>query len=199
MIHMNKRRLSANLNHFMNYLNCLKVQISVFCFSETWFNANNCDHYALSVYSHVGKHHPQKCGGGVSLFIKECFTYKSRLDISIFNDIIERVLVEMNIPTCNGCKTTFIDVIYRPPNTCIEKFTDIPNDVENTIKMVTKIFYILEDYNIDLLKCDFHKPSSEFLTTMYENSCYNLTKRPTRNTKTTVTLISNIFTINMKT
>ena len=84
MIHMNIRSLPANLNHFMSYLNCLNVQFSVLCFSETWLNANNCDLYALPGYSHVGKHHPRRFGGGVSLFIKECFTYKSRLDISIY-------------------------------------------------------------------------------------------------------------------
>ena len=133
---------------------------------------------ALPGYSHVGKHHPHKSGGGVSLFIKECFTYKSRLDISIFNDVIESVFVEMNIPACNGCKAIIVGVIYRPPNTYIEKFTDILNDIQNKIKMETKICYILGDYNIDLLKCDFHKPSSEFLTTMYENSFYNLINRP---------------------
>ena len=198
MIHMNIRSLPANLNHFMNYLNCLNVQFSVLCFSETWLNANNHDLYALPGYSHIGKHRPHRSGGGVSLFIKERFTYKSRLDISIFNDVIESVFVEMNIPTCNGCKEIIIGVIYRPPNTCIEKYTDILNDIQNKIKMETKICYILGDYHIDLLKCDFHKPSSEFLTTMYENSFYNLINRPTRNAKTTATLIDNIFTNNMK-
>ena len=81
--------------------------------------------------------------------------------------------------TCNGCKEIIIGVTYRPPNTCIEKFTDILNDIQNQIKMETKVCYILGDYNIDLLKCDFHKPSSEFLTTMFENSFYNLINRPT--------------------
>ena len=117
------------------------------CCVETWLNANNCDIYALPGYSHVGKHRPHKSGGWVSLFIKECITYKSRLDISIFNDVIESVFLEMNVPTCNGCKAIIIGVIYRPPNTCIAKFTDIHNDIQNKIKMVTKICYILGDYN----------------------------------------------------
>ena len=36
MIRMNIRSLPANLNHVMNYLNCLNVQFSALCFSETW-------------------------------------------------------------------------------------------------------------------------------------------------------------------
>ena len=196
MIHINIRSLPANRSHFINYLNCLNVQFPVLCFSETWLNANNHDLYAL--ISHIGKHRPHRSGGGVSLFIKEYFTYKSRLDIIIFNDAIESVFVEMNIPTCNGCKEIIIGVIYTPSNTCIEKFTDIIDDIQNRIKMEMKICYILGDYDIDLLKCDFHKPSSEFLTTMYENSFYNLINRPTRNAKTTATLIDNIFTNNIK-
>ena len=51
---------------------------------------------------------------------------------------MESVFVEMNTPTCNGCKTVIIGVIYRPPKTCIEKFTDILNDIQNKIKMETK-------------------------------------------------------------
>ena len=196
--YLKMRSLLANSNNFMNYLNYLAVEFSVLCFSETWLYANNCDLYALPGYSHVGKHRLHRSGGGLSIFIKKCYSDKSRLDISVVNDILESVFVEVNISTCNGSKTVIIGVIYRPPNTCIDKFTDIRNDIQNEIKMDNKLFYILGNYNIDLLKCNFHKPSSEFLTTIYENYFYNLIDRPTRNAKTTAKLINNIFTIKMK-
>ena len=50
------------------------------------------------------------------------------------------------------------------------------------------------DYNFDLLKNDMHIPTSNFLELMYSCSFLPLIHKPTRVTKTTATLIDNIFT-----
>ena len=59
--------------------------------------------------------------------------------------------VKVNMSTCNGSKTIIIGVIYRPSNTCIDKFTEILNDIQNKIQMENKLCYVLGHYNIHLL------------------------------------------------
>ena len=54
----------------------------------------------------------------------------------------------------------------------------------------------MEDYNIDLLKHENHLQTGEFLNNMHSNSLIPLIYKPTRETKTTATLIDNIFTNN---
>ena len=56
--------------------------------------------------------------------------------------------------------------------------------------------YVMEDYNIDLLKQGNHLQTWEFIKDMHANSLIPLTYKPTRETKTTATLIDNIFTNN---
>ena len=52
---------------------------------------------------------------------------------------------------------------------------------------------VMGDCNIDLMKNENHLQTREFLN-MYSNSLIPLIYKPTRETKTTATLIDNIFT-----
>ena len=54
------------------------------------------------------------------------------------------------------------------------------------------------DYNIDLMKHESHMQTNFFLDSMHSNSFIPLIYKPTRETKTTATLIDNIFTNNYK-
>ena len=50
------------------------------------------------------------------------------------------------------------------------------------------------DYKIDLLKCNSHKSTSDFINTMFVSSFIPLINRPTRITNSSGTIIDNIFT-----
>ena len=65
-----------------------------------------------------------------------------------------------------------------------------------TVTRENKFCYILGDYNLDLLNCESHQHTKDFLDHMYSNSFIPLINRPTRITATTATLIDNIFTNN---
>ena len=52
------------------------------------------------------------------------------------------------------------------------------------------------DYNIDLMKYENHLQTGEFLNNMHWNSLKPLIYKPTRVTRTTATIIDNIFTNN---
>ena len=49
------------------------------------------------------------------------------------------------------------------------------------------------DHNLDLLKCDSHQPTEQFLDLMVNNEQWPTITRPTRITQKSVTLIDNIF------
>lgn len=49
------------------------------------------------------------------------------------------------------------------------------------------------DFNIDLLKLDLNYNSNSFINIMFSSSFYSTISKPTRITKSTATLIDNIF------
>ena len=53
------------------------------------------------------------------------------------------------------------------------------------------------DFILDLLKCDEHAPTMEYLNTLNANSYLPMITRPTRVTQKNATLIDNIFTNNV--
>ena len=57
-----------------------------------------------------------------------------------------------------------------------------------------KKLYIMGDYNIDLLKSNHHKQTSDFLDILYSHGLFPLIAKPTRVTHECATLIDNIFT-----
>ena len=57
-------------------------------------------------------------------------------------------------------------------------------------------YYVMGDYNIDLMKYENHLQTGEFLNNMHSNSLIPLIYKPARETKTTAPLIDNIFTNN---
>ena len=85
-----------------------------------------------------------------------------------------------------------IGIVYHPPNSDIEQFTETLNDILSQITHVP--CYIMGDNNVDLLKHECHQPTEHFLNTMYSNTI--LPYKPTRATDSTATLIDNIFTNN---
>ena len=50
-----------------------------------------------------------------------------------------------------------VGVIYRPPNTDVEKFNEQFNLIMHTIKQERKIAYIMGDYNINVLNHKSHQ------------------------------------------
>ena len=85
-----------------------------------------------------------------------------------------------------------IGIVYRPPNSDIEQFTETLNNILSQISHLP--CYIMGDYNFDLLKHECHNPTEHFLNTMYSNSLIPLIFKPTWETDSTATLIDNIFT-----
>ena len=90
-----------------------------------------------------------------------------------------------------------VGVVYRPPAQDVKEFVTNTDSLINKISRENKICYIMGDFNLNLLNCQNHKLTSEFLDTMYSNMFSPLITRPTRITSYNATLIDNIFTNNL--
>ena len=81
-----------------------------------------------------------------------------------------------------------IGLEYGPHNT--ETLTDILGEVSHMP------CYIMDYYNIDLLKHELHPPTEKNLEAIYSNSLLPMILKPTRETEAIATLKDNILTNN---
>ena len=193
LLHLNIRSIPKNLTQLEKYLLLLKHDFTVMGLTETWLNDTNFDLYSLSGYDHVSKYRSDRKGGGVTLFIKNSIYFIRRIDLEIFNEDVETVCVEIPKNVINSKANLIVILVYRPPDRDISVCTEYINDVMNKLNSEKSLIYILGDFNINLLNTDKHVQSSDFLETMYLFSLFPFITKPTRVTKSTVTLIDNIY------
>ena len=168
----------------------LEHRFSVIGLTETWLRPSNIDAYGIDGYNHVGITRSNQHGGGVSLFICNEMLLSELTEFTKVLEYIECLFLKINSKDISYV----IGIVYRPPNSDIEQFTETLNDILSQITHVP--CYIMGDYNLDLLKHECHQPTEYFLNTMYSNSMLPLIYKPTRETDSTATLIDNIFTNN---
>ena len=111
-------------------------------------------------------------------------------ELTMMCDYIECVFVEINYMDYRF----IVGVVYRPPNSNTVDFNDSIQDILG--KNAHHPYYIMGDFNLDLLKLELHRPTEKFLDIMYANSYIPMINRPTRVTRDTCTLIDNIFANN---
>ena len=196
-IHLNIRRVPKNINQFELYLRNIQHEFSIIGLSETWLNESNFSLYNIVGYNHVYKYREKKSGGGVSMYIKESLHNTSREDLSIFNDIIKSVFIEIQKDNFNTPHNILIGTIYRPPNKDIKLFIDYLTQILLSVKKENQSVYLMGDFNLNLLNIDSHNLTSEFLETMYSFSYIPVINKPTRVQKNSATLIDNIFINNI--
>ena len=115
--------------------------------------------------------------------------------MSIFNETIESVFIEIEGHILNSKKNIIIGVVYRPPNQNIDEFIRHVEPILEEIQSKNKLAYILGDYNINILKYKEHSLTGNFLDLMYSNNFIPTITRPTRSISST--LIDNIYTNNI--
>ena len=100
----------------------------------------------------------------------------------------------MEITAKNGSQI-LLGSLYHSPNTNVKPFTD---HLEETINMTrtknpnTEIILGM-NHNLDLLKCDMHKATENFLDLMINREQWPSITQPTRITQRSAMLIDNIF------
>jgi exonuclease III len=192
-LHQNIRSLPKHFQEIDIFIKSLSVDFSIIGFSETWLNDTNEMYYDIDGYTSVSKHRQNKSGGGVMLLIKNHIPYTVREDLSIFDEKIECIFVEIEKHVFQTEKNILVGLLYRPPDTNVDKFNRIFSDLLSKIGTKNYCFYMLGDYNINLLNSESHSPTASFIDILFENNLTPAITKPTRVTEKTATVIDNIF------
>ena len=147
-MHLNIKSIPSNLTKLVQYPSNLNVIFDIIGISETWRNETNKYIYNLNDYNHIPLVRPDRIHGGVSLFISASISYRILNEISIVNKDIECIFIEIEL---NGDKI-HVGIIYRTPDADVRNVCDYLVNVLDSLKPHNQSCYIMEDYNIDLLK-----------------------------------------------
>ena len=193
LFHLNIRSLECNLHNLTNLLSNIDMEFSVIGITETWLKSSTHS-VDIKGYNFFHECRKDKIGGGVGLYLSDCFTSKIRNDLRFEDEeVAESLFIE--ISKSQG-KNIVIGIIYRPPSQNVNVFLSHYNDLMAKISKENKICYLMGDFNLNLLNYDNHTLTGEFLDGIYSNSFIPLITRPTRITAHTSTLIDYIFTNN---
>ena len=167
------------------------VNWDVIGLTETWLDSESEKRVSVEGYSLVSACRKVKGGGGVALLIKEGITYRERQDLGTFKEgTFESAFIELVRPGVE--KNDVIGIVYRPPGSDITEFNEEMMKVTRTLNNTN--CYIMGDFNMDLLKLNAHRPTSDYLEGLTSMGFFPLISLPTRLTDTTATLIDNIWT-----
>ena len=91
-----------------------------------------------------------------------------------------------------------VGVIYRHPSMDLADFNcNYLNKLLENVSKEQKSVFLLGDFNVNLLNCNEHNQTNEFLDSLASNSFIPLILQPTRITSNSNTLIDNIFSNNI--
>ena len=193
MIHINIRSATKNLDKFDAFLANLDHKFPIIALSETWLKSHKEEFCNIQNYQSEHNIRHNKGGGGVSLFIQNGIEYILREDLTIQNNSMEALFIEIPKEKIGNKCNMIVGVVYRPPDTDMNSFNELLSDVLMKIKSERKDSYLLGDYNVNLLNIDKHGPTQDFADLMYSNSLFPCITKPTRVTNKSATLIDNIF------
>ena len=193
---MNVRSLPKHIDELELYLDSLDFNWSIIGLSETRLDDSKQDLYNLQNYTSIHAFRNGRSGGGVSMFIKNNAQFKRRFDLQFFYSEMESIFIEIDSSVYCTKSNIVVGLIYRMPDSSVEVFNERIDGVLNTIKREKKIVYLMGDLNINFLKCDNHKLTSDFIELIYSYGVFPLICKPTRVTKDTATLIDHILTNN---
>ena len=106
-------------------------------------------------------------GGGVCLFVKESFCWKTRHDLSINFDAIESLCMEI---TNEKSKNMILNLTYKPPNGDVKEFEKHLNKILSTNDILKKEVIMAGDFNMNLLHFEQNKKVQNFLNIMFRHS-----------------------------
>ena len=138
---------------------------------------------------------PKKRAGGVALYLHNVLQYKVRNDLRIGSDpeSINSIFVEIDKSCVGTTHHIIVGCIYRPPWFDLSQFNELLN---KTLHLLNKNHYVflLGDFNVDLTQgVETNLAMEEFKNTFSTHYLYPLINKPTREVKSSKTIIDNIF------
>ena len=167
--------------------NCSGKEMHIATINETWLKNKDTKHVNIQGYDFVGVPWPNKKGGGVRILIN------TKLRSRILSDLPVLTSVEYCAIEVKFVHESIVVSLYRSPSSNVKTFLQEYDTLLCCLwKMNTKIILGC-DHNLDLLKCLTHKNTELFVDLNLEKELIPCIMKPTRITKTTATLIDNVF------
>jgi hypothetical protein len=192
VLHINARSLKKNIDNIKLYLSMLNHSFSVIAISETWETLDNAIYFSLPGYSVISNARKVKScrGGGVALYVRDDIQFVERNELCVFaNGNFESVFVEI---VKSAKRKQIVGCIYRAPDQDLDLFNHSFECLLHEINSERAEYLLAGDFNINLLNCNTHDETENFLTNIFSNASLPLITRPTRFTSTSATLIDNI-------
>ena len=196
LFHLNIKSLPKHYDELQIFLKSLEHKFSIVGLTETWLDENKHDLYDLPDYNCIHRYREGRRGGGVSLCLRNGIPHTSRNDLEYFDSEMESVFIEIESTAFDTKSNIIVGVTYRMHDSSVDVFNERMCDILNVITKEKKICYLIGDLNIDLLKHEEHRPTSDFVDTLYANHMFPLIVEPTRVTDKSATLIDHIMANN---
>ena len=202
MLSFNIQSISSKFNEFQESINSLDpFKFDIICLQELWRIIDPSIFVLDGYHSLVFKSREQNVqGGGVGIFVNKHLKFTNLPEYSVFIDkVVETIFIEIAI---NKKKNIIIGSVYRLNSAYVnltssqqlEQFTISLNSIINQITAAGKTCYLLGDFNVDILKINQHKPSAEYVNSLFSLGCLQLMTVPTRCINNSSTLIDHIVT-----
>ncbi len=204
VLHVNIQGLLSSmegLNILLNRFESNNISLDFILLCETFLHGDNLDYSkicAIPGYEFVHASRTNKQKGGVGIYVHKKHEFNIRQDLSLFIEgEFETIFIEVESrqgKCTNKCRKTLIGEIYRIPN------TSLPASVERYDNIISKLtshssydIIVGTDSNLDLLKIQEHKPTSDFFDNCVSSGLIPVITKPTRITHNTATLIDNLY------
>ena len=147
-LHVNIRSLKQNIDSLKQLLDETNDSFNIICLSETWCKNNEIKENSTF---HINKFKTipferklNKRGGGVLIYVKENITYNFRNDLSVSNEHIEILTIEI---INKESKNIILFCVYKPPtgdSEVLSTFLQNLNEISSREKK--KSFYLRRVY-----------------------------------------------------
>ena len=162
--------------------------------TETWIQNNSLGPYCnLENYNFISNSRKITKGGGVGLYIKNCYKFNLIEELTIINEkIFESIFIKIQFDNEN----LFCGNIYRSPSNdshLNENFlNNLYNCIHNSNESLNKCF-ITGDFNYNLSNQN-NEHVCNFIETMLEGHYFPVINEPTHITDTGATVVDHIWT-----
>ena len=178
ILHFNIRSLSKHYSEFCTLLSTIGTKLTAIALSETWLNDLSQNDFPLVGYNFISNCRDSTTGGGVGIYLDCDLDYIVRKDLSLVNDVIECIFVEVKQLTNVGF---IVGCVYRPPDSNVSLFNAAMYDILNVINAKKEnLTFLAGDYNLDLLNFHSHPPINEFFNNLISFSFIPTAMYPTR-------------------
>ena len=185
-LHINCRSISNKVQDIITLNSLMKAKI--IAVTETWLNPDTGESIFIPDYSFNSACRCSGRGGDVGLFIHHTIQFSSLtvpLNVTTFEDLFVKLRIHHN--------SIIIGVIYRPPNTNLQKFNEeFRLLLDQTVRCQSCV--LLGDFNIDMSAQIMNSAIHEFQNITFTHCLQPKINLPTRITPTSATIIDNVFT-----